>query len=95
MHDGIIKDDDTAAPAAAEGITKQIMKLNIFDDEDDDGNRSDDDNNEKEVVAGVESKKEEDTEEDEIIQGLSNFTLDPQVEDEYTSKGPIFRWPAC
>ena len=47
MHDGIIKDDDTAAPAAAEGITKQIMKLNIFDDEDDDGNRSDDDNNEK------------------------------------------------
>jgi len=50
------------------------------------------DNNEKEAVAGVESKEEEDTEEDEIIQGLSNFTLDPQVEDEYTSKGPIFRW---
>jgi hypothetical protein len=90
MLEGIIKEDEKAVPAAAEGITKQIMKLNIFDD-DDDGNHSDDDNNEKADDAGVESKEKENTEEDQIIQGLSNFTLDPQVEDEYTSKGPIFR----
>ena len=90
MPDGIIKDDVPAS--AADGLSQQVMKLNIFDDddvEDDDTNRSDDEN---EVEGQTKTAEEDDEEEDEIIQGLSNFSLDPQSEhreDEYTSKGPI------
>ena len=87
MPDGIIKDDVPAS--AADSLSQQVMKLNIFDDDDDDdANRSDDENE----VEGPTKAAEEDDEEDEIIQGLSHFSLDPQSEhreDEYTSKGPI------
>ncbi len=92
MPDGIIKND--APTSAADGLSQQIMKLNIFDDDDDnrsdddEANRSDDEND----VEGPTKTAEDEDEEDEIIQGLSNFSVDSPSEhreDEYTSKGPI------
>jgi len=88
MLDGKIKEEEEVASSATNSLSKQVMKLNVFDD--DDADKSDDDND-------VEDQPdvEDDDEEDEIIQGLSNFSLDPEAqppaEDEYTSKGPVFR----
>ena len=93
MIEGLIKEDGSPATAVSENSSKPILKLNVFDDEnaEDDGNRSDDDNNEN-AGGSQHQDQEHDDDAEEIIQGLSNFSFDPQVEDEYTSKGPIFRW---
>ena len=99
MIEGKIKEEEVVvASSAADNLSKQVMKLSVLDDEDDD-DKSDDDNNDTDDVvkpSAVAAADDEDTDDDEIIQGLSNFSLDPeadrQAEEEYTSKGPVFRW---